>query len=112
MTLLKIKDLPKGNFRFTCLLQSTLKAHGQEFFELWCCKAVKYKDDNYVIGIDRGERNLIYISVIDSNGKIVEQISLNEIISDNGHRVDYQKLWTQKKRKEIKQEKIGLLLKI
>lgn len=55
-------------------------------------KAVKDKIDNYVIGIDRGERNLIYISVINSNGEIIEQMSLNEIIGDNGHKVDYQKL--------------------
>jgi len=35
----------------------------------------------HVIGIDRGERNLIYISVIDEKGRIVEQCSLNEILS-------------------------------
>lgn len=54
------------------------------------------KDENpYVIGIDRGERNLLYICVIDGQGKIVEQFSLNEIINEhNGvvYRTDYHEL--------------------
>ena len=40
-------------------------------------------DDNpHIIGIDRGERNLLYICVIDGQGNIVEQTSLNEIINE------------------------------
>ena len=39
----------------------------------------------HVIGIDRGERNLIYVSVIDTCGNIVEQKSFNIV---NGY--DYQ----------------------
>lgn len=38
-------------------------------------------DQQYIIGIDRGERNLIYVSVIDAQGNIVEQHSLNEIVN-------------------------------
>lgn len=52
-------------------------------------------DDIHIIGIDRGERNLIYICIIDLNGNIIDQISLNEIINvHNGleHRTDYHKL--------------------
>ena len=41
--------------------------------------------DTYIIGIDRGERNLLYVSVIDTDGNIVEQKSLNII-----NNVDYQ----------------------
>ena len=69
-------------------------------------KAIKNCDKNYVIGIDRGERNLIYICVIDSDEKIVEQISLNEIINSyNGieHRVDYQNLLAQKAKDRTKE---------
>lgn len=58
----------------------------------YVCKAIKDSENNYIIGIDRGERNLLYICVIDGQGDIVEQRSLNEIISDNGYRVDYHKL--------------------
>lgn len=46
----------------------------------------KKKDDIRIIGIDRGQRNLIYISVIDGNGNLIDQKSLNviESVSKNG----------------------------
>lgn len=44
-------------------------------------------EDIRVIGIDRGERNLLYIVVVDSDGKILEQISLNSIVSGGEHAV-------------------------
>ena len=45
----------------------------------------------HIIGIDRGERNLLYYSVLNMNGNIVEQESLN-VIND----VDYHKLLMEK----------------
>jgi len=36
-------------------------------------------DDMHIIGIDRGERHLLYYSVINMNGQIIEQGSLNNI---------------------------------
>lgn len=103
--IIKDKRFTKRQFSLHVPITINFKAHGQEFLNYDVRKAVKYKDDNYVIGIDRGERNLIYISVIDSNGKIVEQMSLNEIISDNGHRVDYQKLLDTKEKGRDKARK-------
>lgn len=103
--IVKDKRFTKRQFSLHVPITINFKAHGQEFLNNDVRKAVKYKDDNYVIGIDRGERNLIYISVINSNGKIVEQMSLNEIISDNGHRVDYQKLLDAKEDKRDKARK-------
>ncbi len=44
---------------------------------------IKDSDDMHIIGIDRGEKNLLYISVIDLNGNIIEQRSLNEIQNIN-----------------------------
>ena len=46
---------------------------------------------SHIIGIDRGERNLLYYSVLNMNGSIVEQESLN-VIND----VDYHKLLMEK----------------
>lgn len=40
---------------------------------------IREAKDMHVIGIDRGERNLLYICVIDSRGTILDQISLNTI---------------------------------
>lgn len=103
--IVKDKRFTKRQFSLHLPITINFKAHGQEFLNYDVRKAVKYKDDNYVIGIDRGERNLIYISVINSNGEIVEQMSLNEIISDNGHRVDYQKLLDTKEKERDKARK-------
>lgn len=103
--IVKDKRFTKRQFSLHLPITINFKAHGQEFLNYDVRKAVKYKDDNYVIGIDRGERNLIYISVINSNGEIVEQMSLNEIISDNGHKVDYQKLLDTKEKERDKARK-------
>lgn len=43
-------------------------------------RSVLENRNQYVIGIDRGERHLLYYSVVDGNGRIVEQGSLNETI--------------------------------
>lgn len=37
--------------------------------------------DLCIIGIDRGERNLLYLSLIGLDGKIIEQMSLNQIVN-------------------------------
>lgn len=52
-------------------------------------------DDVHVIGIDRGERHLLYLVVIDSHGRIKEQWSLNDIVNEYGgntYRTDYHQL--------------------
>ena len=60
-----------------------------------------------IIGIDRGERNLAYTTVIDQNGKILLQDSLNEIqtfVESGKESVDYHKLLddAEKKRKDAR----------
>ena len=103
--IVKDKRFTKRQFSLHVSVTINFKARGQEFLNYDVRKAVKYKDDNYVIGIDRGERNLIYISVINSNGEIIEQMSLNEIIGDNGYSVDYQKLLDKKEKERDKARK-------
>lgn len=51
-------------------------------------KVIEFLKDNAdikIIGIDRGEKNLVYYSVIDQNGTILEQASLNSINETNYH---------------------------
>ncbi len=58
-------------------------------------EVLKANNDTYVIGIDRDENNLLYAVVMDNNGNIVEQTSLNIIPSDNDKvkaMVDYKTL--------------------
>jgi CRISPR-associated protein Cpf1 len=63
---------------------------------------LKEADDTYVIGIDRGERNLLYLCLIDSKGRICEQCSLNGIENDkNGTVTDYHKLLDKKEAERL-----------
>lgn len=96
--LIKDKRYTKHQFLLHIPITVNFKANGQGFLNYDVRKIVKEKADNYVIGIDRGERNLIYISVVNSKGKIVEQMSLNQIICDNGYKVDYHKLLDTKEK--------------
>ncbi|MBR3060024.1 MAG: type V CRISPR-associated protein Cas12a/Cpf1 [Oscillospiraceae bacterium] len=53
-------------------------------------EALAADPETRIIGIDRGERNLLYICVIDGQGRILEQRSLNALGQKNGFPVDYQ----------------------
>jgi CRISPR-associated protein Cpf1 len=53
----------------------------------------------HIIGIDRGERHLLYLTVIDLKGNIKEQFSLNEIVNTyngNTYKTNYHSLLDQK----------------
>ena len=95
-----IKDNRYTKSQFSLHLPITLnfKADGQTFINTDVRKTLKDSDDNYVIGIDRGERNLLYVCVINSKGEIVEQKSLNEIISGNKYKVNYHNLLETKEK--------------
>ena len=71
-------------------------------------KYLKYNDNIHVIGVDRGERNLLYVCVIDKNEKIVYQKSLNEIVNEYNnikYSTDYHTLLDKKeKERELARE--------
>jgi len=56
--------------------------------------------DLHIIGIDRGERNLIYVSVINRQGKIIEQRSFN--VLDN---IDYHEKLDQREKERAESRK-------
>ena len=59
--------------------------------------AIRADKDVNVIGIDRGERNLLYVVVVDPCGKIIEQISLNTIVDkEYDIETDYHQLLDEK----------------
>lgn len=67
-------------------------------------RELKACEHNYVIGIDRGERNLLYISVVDEQGRIAEQLSLNEIVNEHkgtSYTTDYHALLDQKEKERM-----------
>ena len=103
--LIKDKRFTEPQFSVHIPITVNFKAIGCERINSDVRLALKNCADNYVIGIDRGERNLLYITVIDGNGKIVEQFSGNTIISGaNGkeHTVDYHKLLNNKEDARLK----------
>lgn len=124
--LIKDKRYSEEKFFFHCPITLNFKAKDQS-------KRIHKIVNNYiqklgekinVLGIDRGERNLAYYSLIDSEGKIIEQHSFN-IISDKlkrkfnyqerldeieGNRDKARKNW--KKIENIKEMKTGYLSQV
>lgn len=99
--LIKDKRFTKRQFSIHIPITMNFKAEGREFINYDIRKALRESGKTNVIGIDRGERNLIYISVINSDGKIILQKSLNEIVyNGNGfeNKVNYQKLLDEKEK--------------
>lgn len=81
----------------------------------------------HIIGIDRGERHLLYLSLIDLKGNIVKQMTLNDIVNEyngntyatnyknllaerEGNRTEARKNW--KKIENIKDIKKGYLSQV
>ena len=90
--IIKDKRYTEPQFSLHMSIVVNFKAPDNAFINNDICMELQEKEDVHIIGIDRGERNLIYISVIDSNGRIIEQKSLNLIGEESGHKFDYQKL--------------------
>lgn len=95
-TLIKDKRFTKRQFSLHIPIQLNFKASNTTNINMDVREALKSADKHHIIGIDRGERNLIYISVIDETGKIILQKSFNIIESDNGYKVNYHNLLDRK----------------
>ncbi len=80
--LIKDRRFTKNQFSLHLPITLNFKADGNNILNYDVRKALRNSEENYIIGIDRGERNLLYICVINGNGEIVKQISLNEIINN------------------------------
>jgi len=60
-----------------------------ELFNRNINKALALQEGMHVIGIDRGERNLLYYVIIDWKGRIIKQGSLNCLETSQGYSIDY-----------------------
>ncbi len=104
--LIKNKRFTEDKFQFHAPITMNFKSNDKNNINKIVQENIKNQNDIHVIGIDRGERNLIYISVIDSQCNILEQVSLNKIINEyNGNKfeINYHKLLDEKG-KERKEE--------
>ena len=95
--LIKDKRFTKPQFSLHLPVKIYLKADGGNINEIVRTN-IANGSVKHVIGIDRGERNLIYVSVVNDKGKIVEQRSFNLIRSDKGYVVDYRDLLDRKEK--------------
>ncbi|MCD8284341.1 MAG: type V CRISPR-associated protein Cas12a/Cpf1 [Opitutae bacterium] len=69
---------------------------------------LKGNPDVKIIGLDRGERHLLYLSLIDQKGKIIKQKTLNIVEQTKGdkcYKIDYQKKLHQREDERDKARK-------
>lgn len=69
---------------------------------------IRESENLHIIGIDRGERHLLYLTGIDMKGRIKEQYSLNEIVNvykGNEYRTDYHDLLSKREEERMKARK-------
>ena len=69
-------------FQFHVPITINFKANGREDINPAVQDCIRRGGFTHVIGIDRGERHLLYLSLIDMQGNIVKQMTLNEIINE------------------------------
>ncbi|AQQ71622.1 hypothetical protein SMSP2_01999 [Limihaloglobus sulfuriphilus] len=79
--LVKDRRFTKDKFFLHCPITLNFKEAGPGRFNDKVNKYIAGNPDIRIIGIDRGERHLLYYSLIDQSGRIVEQGTLNQITS-------------------------------
>lgn len=93
--LIKDRRYTVDKFLFHVPITMNFKSVGGSNINQLVKRHIRSATDLHIIGIDRGERHLLYITVIDSRGNIKEQFSLNEIVNEyngNTYRTDYHEL--------------------
>ena len=99
--LIKDKRYAFDKFQFHVPITMNFKSVGENKFNDRVKTEIKNFDNVHVIGIDRGERHLLYITVVNSKGEIVEQCSLNTIKNEYNnieHENDYHELLDRKEK--------------
>lgn len=97
--IIKDKRFTVDKFQFHVPITINFKANGSGSINIDVNQEIKSNGIQHVIGIDRGERHLLYLTVIDLNGNIKEQFSLNEIVNQyngNTYKTDYHSLLDKK----------------
>lgn len=91
-------------FQFHVPITMNFQSEGRDYIEPQVRQFIKDGGVKHIIGIDRGERHLLYLSLIDLQGRIVKQFTLNNIA--NPHKdTDYHALLDQKEKDRDKARK-------
>ena len=93
--IIKDRRYTVDKFQFHVPITINFKAAGQTNINPIVQDTIRQGGFSHIIGIDRGERHLLYLSLIDMKGNIVKQMTLNDIINEyNGqtYRTNYHDL--------------------
>lgn len=93
--LIKNKRFTEDKFQFHVPITLNFKAAGNANLNEEVRKFLQQNPNVHIIGLDRGERHLIYLTLINQKGEIILQQSLNTIVSDK-QKVNYQELLHRK----------------
>lgn len=100
--IIKDRHYTEDKFLFHVPLTINFKASGNSYLlNENVRKFLKNNPDINIIGLDRGERHLIYLSLIDQKGEIIKQFSFNEVERDkNGKpvKVNYHEKLNQREK--------------
>lgn len=94
--LIKDRRYTKERFSFHCPITLNARSDKENKFNFKVNKFLKGNPDINIIGIDRGERHLLYYSIINQKGEIKDQGSFNVLETDNNYKVDYKGLLFEK----------------
>ncbi len=89
----KDKRFTSDKFFFHCPLTINYKEGDSKQFNNEVLSFLRGNPDINIIGIDRGERNLIYVTVINQKGEILDSISFNTVTNKSSkieQTVDYE----------------------
>ena len=103
--LIKDKRYTVDKFQFHVPITMNFKSTGSENINKLVNEYIQQTDGLHIIGIDRGERHLLYLTVIDAKGNIKEQYSLNEIVNEfrgNQYKTNYHDLLAKREDERMK----------
>jgi CRISPR-associated protein Cpf1 len=89
-------------FLFHVPITMNFKAEGISIINPLVNEMIREGKIEHIIGIDRGERHLLYLSLIDLRGNIVKQMTLNDIVTEYkgiSYQTDYHGLLVSKEGK-------------
>lgn len=103
--LIKDKRYTVDKFQFHVPITMNFKSTGNDNINQSVNEYIQQSEGLHIIGIDRGERHLLYLTVIDMKGQIKEQYSLNEIVNtynENEYRTNYHTLLSKREEERMK----------
>ncbi|KAK3605081.1 hypothetical protein CHS0354_000747 [Potamilus streckersoni] len=103
--IIKDKRFTNDKYLFHVPITINFKARGNDNLNFEVQDFLRNNSDVNILGIDRGEKNLLYCSVINQKGKILEQKSLNVINRDYHALLDARE--TERKESRLNWQKIG-----